>query len=119
MKEIKTWRKFIPGLAFPKGEDCFVIGREIRPTPLVYRTNHSKCGTTCSSYDRRDECEDDNMMFEGCGCDDGLVLNFDVSLQTISLCFELKGDSLDMVKWTNLKEMSTLLCHTSINKLDC
>ena len=35
MKEIKTWRKFIPGLAFPKGEDCFVIGREIRPTPLV------------------------------------------------------------------------------------
>ena len=35
MKEIKTWRKFIPGLAFPKGEDYFVIGREIRPTPLV------------------------------------------------------------------------------------
>ena len=35
VKEIKTWRKFIPGLAFPKGEDCFVIGREIRPTPLV------------------------------------------------------------------------------------
>jgi hypothetical protein len=46
------------------------------PGNQKYQLNSTQCGTTCSTYDRRDECPDET--YPGCGCPDQHLLNMEV-----------------------------------------
>ena len=47
-----------------------------------------RCGETCASYDMREDCPPEETLADGCGCPEGMILDYDVSLflVNISLC---------------------------------